>query len=95
MGRIEFAYADFQDIDDDYQEQLQDIAEPFVVLIEPQEVGYGFYHVFPGRECMQDLDFSQKVENASEITEFVRKFYRGDLMPLLPNENITETMENN
>lgn len=39
VGRVEFAYADFQDVDDEHQEQLQDLPEPFVVLIEPQEIG--------------------------------------------------------
>jgi hypothetical protein len=98
IGSIEFAYADFEDIDEDYKEMLQDLQEPFVVLIEPSEAGGGglsFYHVYPGRCCMNEMDFTEKPHNASQITDFVRRFYSGRLMPLLPNENITETMLSN
>ena len=35
IGKIEFSFADFADLDSDYQQMLKDIPEPFVVLIEP------------------------------------------------------------
>lgn len=98
IGSIEFAYADYEDIDEDYKEMLQDLEEPFVVLIEPATGGGGglsFYHLYPGRCCINEMDFTQKPQNASQITAFVRRFYSGHLMPLLPNENITETMASN
>lgn len=76
---------------------LIDLEEPFVVLIEPQDIGNSFFHVYPGKSCVgsHTQKFDDKVENATQIADFVERFYNGQLMPILPNENITHTLETN
>ena len=96
IATIEFSYSDFEDLDDEYKDYLLEREDDeFVVLIEPMGLGLNFYHVLPGRCCMTEDVLDVKVENATQIADFVHSFYKGHFMPILPVENITETMENN
>ena len=88
--QIYFTRASREDFTEDMALMLNKTKAPFMFLIEAQKVDKPYLHIFPGKSCYECVEAS-KIESAAQITTFIMKYFKGQLFPMMKNENLTES----